>query len=229
MNPRRWLWTPVAAAALAAMAASARATPVRGIVTLALDSRASGTHHATYWRLDNGIVPIAPPSPDPRAEVVVLLEGGAASAASASPIPIEIRGYRLDPPIVFGGLGTTVQFRNADKLIHVPSTPASPTELSPAPIDPGQARTHKFGSLGAHSIRDLEFPHLQGWALIVDSGLVTRADPAGTFKIDAPPGRYTLKVFWRGEWLHERPIEVGPQPLDLDLKLTPTGSRGAGG
>src|SRR5258706_16475830 len=71
----------------------------------------------SQWRVENGVVPIGPRSPDPRTEVVVLLEpkGGHVDKKEAAhgTSTMELHGLRLDPKVTVAPAGTTIEFKNS--------------------------------------------------------------------------------------------------------------------
>jgi hypothetical protein len=61
---------------------------------------------------------------------------------------------------------------------------------------------------------------MEGAVLVLKSNLYARPDDRGAFKIDGvPEGKYTLRVFFRGEFVHEQQLEVPTRgAVDVTLK-----------
>jgi hypothetical protein len=64
---------------MAAWASAATAATVRGTVMLPAEPRA-GDRDA-HWRVENGVLPVGPRVPDPRLDVIVVLEGASNTKA----------------------------------------------------------------------------------------------------------------------------------------------------
>lgn len=196
-------------------ASVAHAGTVRGTVALPPDNRAPEGGH---WRVENGVLPIAARTPDPRSEVVVVLEGGT-KKAEPRPVNVEIRGLRLDPKIVVLPVGSTVTFRNSDRLPHALYLENARGVMAPEATPAGQTRQVRLMAASDYQVRDQEFPHVEGVLLAVESPYTAQVDERGSFKIEAPEGKYTLKVYWRGAWALEQRLEVGPRSMDIALQL----------
>ena len=55
--------------------------------------------------------------------------------------------------------------------------------------------------------------------LVLKSNLYARPDERGAFKIDnVPEGKYTLRVFFRGSFVHEQTIDV-PTRKEVDVTV----------
>jgi hypothetical protein len=74
---------------------------------------------------------------------------------------------------------------------------------------PGATRSIKLTAAGEYEVRDVDFPHAQTTLVVVDTPYFGRSDDKGSFKIEAPEGKYTLKVYFRGAWAASQPVEVG--------------------
>jgi hypothetical protein len=206
--------------ALLSAPVSAFATSVRGTVVVAPDQKPV-FQRATHWRVENGLLPILPQSPDPRSEVVVVLDGAPAAPGEPPTTTMELRGLRLDPPLVIGPLGFTVQFKNSDRVAHrlyIESKTAS-SLMAPEPTAPGQSRAQRFFAIGEYTIRDKEFPHVVGYVVVVEGSSAARADERGQFKFDVPAGHYTLRAFFRGAWVMTRTVEVAASPVEVEVKI----------
>jgi hypothetical protein len=214
----------LAAGAVIGRAGAARAATVRVSVTLpaeAPDGRES------QWRAENGILPIGPRVPDPRTEVVVVLEpkGGRAekdAKKEAAPLPstMELHGLRLDPRVCVAAVGATIEFKNSDRVPHTLYVERATTLMPPLPTPSGQSRRQKFDVAGEYRVRDEEFPHLQGTVVVVASPYFGRLDDKGASHLEVPAGRYTLRVFYKGAWVTQS-IEAGPKNTDVAIQVPP--------
>ena len=208
-------------------AAPSGAATVRGIVTLPPESSDA---RETQWRVENGLLPVGPRSPDPRAEVVIVLEakGGHATTREEVPAPItmELHGLRLDPRVTVVPAGTTVEFKNSDRVPHTLFVERAATLMPPIPTPAGQSRTQKFGVTGEYRIRDEEYPHIQGAVIVVGSPYFTRLDEKGGFRLEVPEGRYTLRVFCRNTWAVTQALDVGPRSTEVAIQVPSAAAAG---
>jgi hypothetical protein len=193
---------------------------VRGNVTLPAEARSNDAREG-HWRVENGVLPIGPRVPDPRAQVVIVLES--ASAPKKEPdkgtYTIELKGLRMDPPVLAVPVGATVSFKNSDRVPHSLHFEGGSSLLPPEPTPSGQSRAVRLLAAGEWVVHDQEYPHIEGAILVSASPWFVTVDERGTFKMDAPEGKYTLRVFWRGQWVMSQPLEVGPRSTDVSLQL----------
>jgi plastocyanin len=209
--------------ALAVTALPARGATVRGTITLPQETP---DPRESQWRVENGILPIGPRQPDPRSDVVVLLAGGRApSREGASPTAqVELHGLRLDPRVLPVLVGTTVEFKNNDRVPHSLYVDRANAVMSAAATPPQQSRKQKFDVAGEYRVRDEDYPHIQGAVVAVTSPFFTRLDDKGAFRMEVPEGHYTLKVFYRTGWVVSQVLDVGPRTTEVTIQVPPSTS-----
>jgi len=83
---------------LAAWASVAAAASVRGSVVLPPEPRVAD--HDAHWRVENGVLPVGPRVPDPKLDVVVVLEGAPAAKTQLPNATVTMHGLRMDPRVV---------------------------------------------------------------------------------------------------------------------------------
>src|SRR5262245_57741344 len=101
---------------LAAWAPAATAATVRGSVLLPPEPRA--VDHDAHWRVENGVLPVGPRTPDPRLDVIVVLEGASNTKSQLPNATVTMHGLRLDPRVVVIPVGGAVDFKNEDRVPH---------------------------------------------------------------------------------------------------------------
>jgi hypothetical protein len=212
-----------ACAAALALPSLVYAAPVRGTVSLP-SSLKGGRRHLGYWRLENGNVPIqAAPF---RGDTVVVLEGLKGAAPAAKTVTVELSGLQASQPVVVVGPGSVVEIRNNDKVPHDLGIPDAPNVMPVERLAPGLVRRPHFNEPGGYLIRCAEYPHLTISVIVVSAPYYAVVDEKGGFKMDVGDGgKGTLKVWTRGRWVHDEPIEVGGKPLDLQVKVTGSEAR----
>jgi hypothetical protein len=200
-----------------ATARQAVAAPVRGSVQLPGELK-TGRRLRGYWRLENGLVPIAPAAN--RSEAVVVLSGVRGQAPPARTVTVDINGFQALPWTVVVGEGSVVEFKNSDRVPHDLSLPDLPSLMPIERLAPGALRRQRFLTAGGYAVRDAEHPHLVISVLVVGSPYYDLIDERGGFRIaEAPEGKATLKVWSGGRWVHEQEIEVGPKSDGLQVKV----------
>jgi hypothetical protein len=213
---------------LSAWASAAAAATVRGSVLLPPEPRVAD--HDAHWRVENGVLPVGPRTPDPRLDVIVVLEGAANSKVQLPNATVTLHGLRLDPRVVAIPVGGGVEFKNDDRVPHTLYVEKATTLMPPTPTPAGQTRAQKFFAAGEYRVRDEEYPHIDGTVLVVQTPYVARLDEKGNFKIDVPEGKYTLKVFWHDHWAVTQTLEVAAHSNEVNVQVpaasaTPTGAK----
>jgi hypothetical protein len=216
----------LAAGALCAAALftpTALAAPVKGTVNLPASLK-GGRRHLGYWHLENGNVPIQP-APY-RGDTVVVLEGLKGAAPAAKTLTVEIAGLQLSTPVLVVGPGSVVEIKNNDRVAHVLGIPESPNVMPVERLMSNQLRRVRFSEPGGYFIRCEEYPHIALSVIVVSGGHFAVADEKGAFKIaDVPDGKGTLKVWARGRWVHDEPIDVGGKGVDTLVKVSGSEAR----
>lgn len=203
----------------------ALAGEVDGRVVLPPNFKPAEEKSGAYWRVENGIVRVLPSLRDPRGTMVVVLEG---SESKPKPPPVHpamvLREGGLWPPVLPVIAGSTVDFKNEGRLTH--SLSAGGTEgakFSNLSQGPGVKRSHRFDTPGVYEIRCADVPHIRAVVLALSTSLFSPVDERGGFKIaGAPPGRYSLRVWYAGNYVHGQPIDVPAEgPVTVEVQLLP--------
>lgn len=211
----------IGAAALTSERAAV-AAPVAGKVTLPTELKAGRRHHG-YWRLENGIVPVAPASA--RGDTVVVLTGTKGQAPAAKTITVEIAGLQATPSTVVVGEGSVVEFKNNDRVPHDLSTPANTSLMAIERLPPRGVRRQKFSTAGAYVVRCTEYPHMIVSVLVVNTPHFAVVDDKGAFKMpDVAEPKAALKVWSDGRWVHEQEIDTAAAG-DLQVKVAAPGNK----
>lgn len=237
------LWpTPRAAlaASLLLSAVPAAAAPVRGTVPFADEGQGVTARHTTFWRVQNGVLPLSPPLHDLRAEAVVVLypQGpvtgaqvqAATEEAEKGPARVEItlQGRRAAPAVVVVPPGAEITLRNEDRVAYALSARGLPPQSVPAS---GKA-TFTAEKPGEYLLRAEDPAHLTVAVLVAERAFSGRVDPSGTFAFEAPEGTYEARLFWRGAFVARAPLQVAPKVgAELSFKGPlpgPSGSTGPG-
>jgi hypothetical protein len=176
------------------------------------------------WRIENGILPIAPRTADPRTECVVVLEPKAAGKSKElgkpETVSATLRGMRLVPTAIVVPLGGSIEIKNEDRLPHALGVAGADADVFPArPTPAGATRTERPQRPGVFALRDEESPHVRGWLIVTDTAVAVRPDEHWAYKLEAPDGQYTLRVLYKGSVAIERAVEIGPKSGELNLTI----------
>ena len=211
--------------AVALLPGVAGAAAVKGTVLLPDSMRQPRDETQGYWRLENGVVPVTSQPRSVFAETLVVFESSAAATPGNTTATVEMLGLDFSPRVLPVALGTTVEFKNSDKHLHVLWSPENTSFFKQEPTPPGSSRKVRFFAPGAVLIRCSEFPHMLGAVIVLAQPLYGRPDRDGAFAVSVPDGRYMLRVFARGRWVHQQPVEVNAQMGELKIKVAPSKER----
>lgn len=191
------------------------------------------TPETAYWSF--GVPGLShPPCRPVYAKYIITLDHWnqeeARKALSGKDLTIKLEGVDFKPVLtVIPKEGQTyhVTIRNTDRFrhaIHSPENKNIDTEI----IESGTAASMKFSSLPSldrgevlyYPLRCKYFDHMRGGVAFVHSTSYAVVGPQGRFSIQrVPPGKYRLKVWRKGEKIHEKSITVDRRGLRLDLNL----------
>jgi len=100
------------------------------------------------------------------------------------------------PHVLAVPLGTTVQFRNDDRIYHNVFSIAKPNDFDAGIRATGATYTRTFNSPGAVEILCNIHSTMNGYVFVVDSPLYAKAQASGMFTIrGVAPGRYELAAW----------------------------------
>lgn len=197
---------------------------VRGQLTIVPDR--GDVPSEGLWRIDNGILPVVPRAIDPRTECVLMLQPRGESKAkdarkpSEETITVEVRGLRLQPSVIAVPVGATLEIKNEDRVPHTLYTAAPEETVLPLrPTPAGATRQERMQRAGVFTLLDDELPHVRGWIIVTDGATAMRPDEKGAFRGEVPDGRYTLRLYFRGNIVVERDLDVSGKPLELTFAL----------
>jgi len=100
------------------------------------------------------------------------------------------------PHVLAVPLGTTVQFRNDDRIYHNVFSIAKPNDFDAGIRATGATYTRTFTNPGPVEILCNIHSTMNGYVFVVDSPYYTKAQASGAFSIrGVPPGRYELAAW----------------------------------
>ena len=208
-------------AAAARLAGKVTVTPELRNALAEAEKAASTVGRPATWNEPNGVLPVEPPRVDPAVDLAVAIAKDGEPNQKADPLTtVEIRNVRLEPTVVLVHPGTTIRFKNVEPLDHELYCPTMP-DFKPEKQSRDTFRPIAFVNTGVYEIRDKLFPHFLAWVVVSDARIVIRPGADGAFAFEELlPGKYTIKVFHRGQVIAEQPLEVKDQrEIAVEIKL----------
>jgi plastocyanin len=117
------------------------------------------------------------------------------------------------PHVLAVPIGTTVQFRNEDRIYHDVFSIAKPNEFDAGIRATGATYTKTFTHPGVVELFCNIHSTMNAYVLVVDSPLFAKAQASGSFVIrGVPPGRYELSAWHEASsTITRKPITVGAE------------------
>ncbi len=134
----------------------------------------------------------------------------------ASPAPNQIvtqRDKTFLPHVLPVSVGTTVQFRNDDRIYHNVFSIAKPNEFDAGIRATGATYSKTFSRPGVVELLCNIHSTMNAYVLVVDSPFYVKAQASGAFTIrGVPPGRYELSAWHEAaSTITRKPVTVGPE------------------
>lgn len=162
---------------------------------------------------------------DPRPECFVYLEGGPAGPDASTPtktVYLELGSVSFLTPILPVVVGTNVEIKNVGKNTHPIQAVGHPGLFEGPPVGPGGVRSSKITTANvAIRLASPDSPHVEGRIVALKTRYFSRIARDGTFRIDdVPPGRWTLKIWYRDGWLPTtQTVEVSAKAPRIKITL----------
>ncbi len=211
----------VAAGLLFTVSATVWAGEVRGRLQLPQDAvqRLLPAPPKAYWEEWNGVLPPAAPKLRPGRFFAVALRGQ--GTPKLDTCAASVQGGDLLPRTMLARSGGELRIVNRDGTPH--ELFAEGLEgFGPLPTAAGNARSVRVPKAGRWPVRDARYPHVRGYLVALDDLVAcgqVRDDGSIRFA-DVSPGRYTLVVFFRGQPVASRPLDVpGEGTVQLDAPV----------
>jgi len=154
------------------------------------------------------------------------LDGAMPRIAPPSNQVVTQREKTFLPHVLAVPVGTTVQFRNDDRIYHNVFSIAKPNDFDAGIRATGATYTRTFNSPGAVEILCNIHSTMNGYVFVVDSPLYAKAQASGAFTIrGVAPGRYELAAWHEAaSAITRKTIVVGPDGVH-DVAITVGGDK----
>ncbi len=157
------------------------------------------------------------------ADAVVYVDAipGKTFPAPSGHVLIDQKNLMFNPHVVAVLVGTTVDFKNSDAVLHNVFSPdkcADKFNLGSWPQ--GQVRSYTFKSPCAATLLCNVHPEMEGFVVAVPTPYFAVTDKSGAYAIkDLPDGSYTVKVWHPKIKESGKPVTVsGATTLDFEIK-----------
>jgi hypothetical protein len=200
---------------------------VQGIIELKGKVEGPPSKHLGF--LDPVENPIVEPRPyDPLPEMVVFLDGGPAAPDAGTPpthaVVWQLLSHSFSPPLKAVVAGSQVSISNMSKTETHTLYADGGNDALVSKDDLRAETTMKSFAVGRDTVVRVlsrKLPHLEGRVVTFPTRYFSAVERNGRFKIEnVPPGRWTIKVWYRDGWVGQgRPVDV-PSKDDPRITLT---------
>jgi heme/copper-type cytochrome/quinol oxidase subunit 2 len=134
---------------------------------------------------------------------------------------IDQRNLRFAPNVLAIPVGTTVEFRNSDDILHnVFSPPRRGDDFDLGTYPLNESRTHTFDETGSFVVLCHVHPEMAAWIVVSESPYVTATDEEGRFRIDSlPAGRYRRVAWYRRRMVAEDTVTIRAERAPVTIAL----------
>ena len=173
-----------------------------------------------YWNDPNGVKPVSPPRIDLSSDFGVALFKDDGGEPKPDPVTsVKVRTGSLEKSVIVIRPKSRIKFIMKSPFDHELYAPHK-HDFKPQVQGSNSFRPIDFYSAGIFEVKCKLFPHFQGWVVVVPASHVIDVSSSGSFKVDdLEPGKYTLKVFFRGGWIYEKKINVEGRKQDVKVEL----------
>jgi plastocyanin len=175
---------------------------------------ATATHHAAYGTTVSGVVS-GGGQVGPGGAVIWLrrLDGPTPHAAPAPNQIVTQRDKTFLPHVLPVSVGTSVQFRNDDRIYHNVFSIAKPNEFDAGIRATGATYSRTFSHPGVVELLCNIHSTMNAYVLVVDSPYYVKAQASGVFSLrNVPPGKYELSAWHEAaSTITRKPVTVGPE------------------
>jgi len=204
---------------LLALLGSAQAAPLKGQIKLPAGATPTLPKLLGYWLLPNDVLDVQPPLADLRTEMVVTLEGRDIIGQNLVKPALRLEDMRFHPRVLAVSPHAKVAIENKDPVEHRLQAVGS-TWFPGKALAPKATFTLPFETPGSYTLRCTEYPHISATIFVTGAPVYVQPDATGGFTFpEIRPGNYTLKVWFRDQWIHSQEVIV-KQPLAKPIEIT---------
>lgn len=185
------------------------------------DVEKKNTDGRCYWNEPNGITPVVPPNVDPSTDIAVVVNREGAEKPKADPLAtVMVRAADMERKVVVTRPGSTIRFRNEGPFDHELYS-IGLESFRPERQSSDAYRPVEFEKEGVYEIRCKLMSHFKAYVVVTAATSILQVAQDGTFSMsDIVPGKYTLSVFYEGEWVKHESFEVKDETKrDISMEI----------
>ncbi len=156
--------------------------------------------------------------------VYVNANPGQSYPAPPKPVIMDQKSLLFQPHVLAVQVGSTVEFRNSDKVQHnifwpsISGNKKMSHNMGTWPT--GEARPFKFDTVGVVPLLCNVHPEMSGFIVVSPTPYYAITDESGKYKISGVPnGSYTVTAWHEGKKAQSKPVTVSNEATaDFDLK-----------
>lgn len=119
--------------------------------------------------------------------------------------------------------GTEVDFPNDDLVFHNVFSLSRGNEFDLGVFRRGSSKTVRFSKSGVVDVFCNIHPEMIASILVLQNRHFAQVGPDGRYRLEAPPGKYTLVAYWARGAEERKEIELGGTPVTADFTLVDSG------
>jgi hypothetical protein len=183
------------------------------------ERKKSESKNTYYWNLENGILPIRSERISLQRDIAVVLFDADVTETKPDKLKsVKVHAGAMERNVIVTRPGSTIRFRNVDPMDHELYCPDLPS-FEPERQSNGSFRPIRFESEGIFEVRCKLIPHFKAYVVVTKGVQIIPLNGDGTFALsNVSAGKYTLKVFLDGEWIHKQSFTV-PDDRRREVKL----------
>lgn len=146
-------------------------------------------------------------------EAVVFVESAAApgnTAATPPPMRAQMRQQNkaFTPKLVTVTVGSEVEFPNDDLVFHNAFSLSTGNQFDLGVYRQGTSKSVRFNRAGVVDVFCNIHPDMVASIVVVPTAHFVKVGEDGRFRLELPPGQYTLVAYWSRGVLERKPVEL---------------------
>jgi hypothetical protein len=182
-----------------------------------------------HWNVPNGILAVKSPRVKLNSDIAVVVSKPGTPAPNPEKLrTVKVHAGAMEANVIVTRPGSTLRFRNVDPYDHELYSPQMAGFKAERQSN-GSFRPIEFKTEGVFEVRCKLMPHFRAHVVVTKAYRMAAVKSDGSFALDAmEPGKYTLKVFYGGQWIHKQTFTISAKQrreLKVDVKLKPGGAK----
>ncbi len=175
-----------------------------------------------YWKLPNSIIPVETASINFTTEAAAVIFKDDAEPSKPDEITnINVHAGKMEKTVIVARPGSTIKFTNISPFNQELYSPDL-SSFKPEVQSTKAFRSIDFPSEGIFTIRSKTFPSFLAY-VVITQGKTLDIKSDGTITEELDLGKYTLKIFHNGRWIHKESFTIDTGKIEpLNVTLSPS-------